>query len=208
MKLKSFTKLAMVSAVALSVAYAGGAYAANEIGTPQTVNISGTVTNDIGMAITDADLGTFTAVKDTVDVAVATVDPDGTVHDDTGAGFGSLQPAEIVFDPTDQPAPAIVDLSGGYGNYAVLMGYTNVQPLINGANTIHISHLTYDLDTPGVWEWGGTPGGPATMTPGTGVLTAGARTVHVGYSLATDTATAGSYPNGVYAGSFQIVMTY
>lgn len=209
MKLKSFSKVAAVSAFALVTAlHATDVFsAAYVIGTDKPVTFNATVVNTIDVAVTPGDFGNLAVMNSSTlgDVATATLAPSATptITDDHSTGYGTATQAHIVGDDTSTPVAALVDVSNAFTDEDMYVTFTTCADLTAGAGpvlkltqiTTSIDATVYDCTTPM------TTGAHLTLTGTTGQF-------YVGASISTDRSTNVAYPDGVYTGSVQMQITY
>ena len=206
MNLKSFTKFAAVSAVALSAAmYASGVIAASiQIGDAMDVNVNATVENTIDVVITDIDLGEIGSMNDTVDIATFTLAPDGTITDDPGNGFGNTDPASIVNNPDVASTPGTIDVTNAFFNTDLYATYDNCTDITDGTDTFTLLSIADDMTTPGSYDCvADVLVAGVASTDGTGALT-----INLGVSITTDQAANAAYTDGAYTGDFDMFLSY
>lgn len=215
MDLRTFKKLALVSAVAFgAVLYADSARSAPILsGTATSVPITATVNNTITVNTTPLSFGTVAAIGKAATNAVATVAPGATTLTDA-PGLSTV--ARILKDTGNTPTTASVTI-GAFNNTLIHIDYSGITDMSNGgAQVLEIVHLKDNLNTPDTGV-GGTAGnwndaagyapGPAT-NQGTATTTgAGALVFHIGGSFATASANY-VYTNGTYNGDFDVTVSY
>ena len=210
MNLKSFSKLAAVSIIALGTAMhsTGVIAAAFQIGDAITVPFGATVENSMNVVVTGGTFGTIGAMNDLTDVATMVLNPDDTFTEDPGTGFGGTDPASIVVDPVGVPAPAAanVAVTGAFENTDLYVTFQNCVNLTGGGNTFLLDNITTDLTTPGGYDCAAALGA---LTAGIGTTSgAGALTFNVGASILTNQAAAAAYTDGAYTGSVTMYIAY
>ena len=211
MNFKSFSKIAAVSAIAMTVAmHAAGVVAAPYvIGTDVPVNFDATVDNTIDVAVTDGNFGTIAAMNSATvgDVATATLAPAAgaqVLTDDHSTGFNTTAQAHIVGQDSAPGAAAIVDVSVAFEDeemYVTFGACTDLagpgtEELILSAITTSLGGATYDCVTP-------LATGHTFTTSGTGTAQ-----FFVGASISTDGTTDAAYTDGPYTGAVQMQITY
>lgn len=212
MKMKTFSKFAAVSAVALmSVMHANNVFsAAYTIGTDVGVNFDATVVSDIDVAVTDGDFGTIaamnsSAVGDTATTTLPAAAGAQVLVDDHSTGMGTATQASITGDDAAGGTAAVVDVTLGFENETMFVTFGTCVDLTAGAGPeLLITAVTTDLP-------GATPYDCVTPMAAGDTLTldaAGAGSFHVGASISTDGTTNAAYPAGAYAGSVQMQITY
>lgn len=199
----TYKKYAAISAVVLGVAAVGTAQAV-QIGSPTTVPVNATVENTITVTVAaPLDFGTIGAIRDTVDTATLSVLPDDTATPDPGTGYGGADPAAIVYDPSDAPTAADIELSLAFENTEIYVTYqTCVDPVLAGENFV-LGGIVDDLATPGSYDCVAAPIIGHGTTDGSGDLD-----FSIGGSITTTTGAATAYADGDYVGSFDIVLSY
>ena len=209
MNLKSFSKLAVVSALALGTAmYASGVTAAT-IGTPITVDFTANVVNTITVGVTDGTFGDIAAVRDTADQALLVMTPAGVITDDNGNGFGASDPAALVADPGSATAPsgAIIAVTNAFVNTPLYVTFDNCVDLALAGETILLDNITTDLATTTAHSCALAPGAFVASFENTDA--AGALTFNIGASLQTPIAASyAPYTSGVYTGSVDMYISY
>lgn len=220
MKLTSLTKLAMVSAVALGVAFYGGASdAANEIGSSIQITVNGEVENDLDITLTDGDIF-FSAVGQPGDTATGVMAPDGTLTHDTGTGYGldSAEGSSFVWDEGAANVVPSIEVTDNFTFDDTLELFVGIDPAILPvdltcgpvAGNIRIASITTDQATPLVFTI--PEGGPPDpSTPGHGPLVGGVTTVSFGLSFETLSGLdLGDIVSGVCGtpGTFNVVLSY
>lgn len=205
MKLTSYKKFAAISAVVLGAAvYAGHSANAIQIGSPTTVPVNATVENSVTVTVTNpVDFGTIGAIRDVVDTATLSVDPADTAVEDPGTGFGGADPAAIVFDPSDAPTAADIDITAAFENTDLYITYQNCVDPVQGADTFTLAGIVDNLNTPGSYDCAAAPVIGFETTDGVGALS-----FNIGASITTTAGAATAYPDGAYAGSFEMVVSY
>lgn len=211
MNLKSFTKVAAVSAFAMAVSmHAAGVVAAPyTIGTNLTIPFTATVDNSIEVVVTPANFGTVAVMNSTAagDIASAVLPAvAGTVDltDDHSTGYGTATQAHIV-GSDGTAAPASVAVSSAFFNEAMYVTFTACSNLVHASapEDLILSDITTSL--------GGTPYDCSTpMVTGQTFTTdaTGAFTFYVGGTIETDGTTDVAYTDGAYAGSVTMQITY
>lgn len=205
MKLTSFRKFAAVSAVALSVAYAGGVIAAPvQIGSPVTIPVNATVENTIDVAVTNPiDFGTVGAIRDTTDTATLSLLANGTSTEDPGNGWLGTDPAAIVFDPSDPPTTGDIDVTAAFENTTLYVTYQNCVDVALAGESFVLDAIVDDLSVPGSFDCAAARVIGNEVTSGTGTLS-----FQVGASITTTTISTAAYTDGAYVGSFEAVFSY
>lgn len=219
MKLRSFGKIAAVSAVALMASmHAAGVFAAPvtiQIGAPVTVPINATVANSIKVAVTPIQFGQVGSMNSTAvgDVATATITPTGTKTESGGTGYGTAGQASLIFNPgsTIVAAPSTVAVTAAFKTTALYVTYDTCVNLTSpaGSQTFKVKSIADDLTTPGGITDCTVARALGTYNFGTGTTdAAGALTFHVGATIQTDGSTNTAYENGAYTGSVNMYITY
>jgi len=217
MDLKSFSKLATVSALALGLStYAGEASAALvQSGAPNTVLVKATILNTIHVVATDLSFGSIGAIGKAADTATSTVVP-GTVvlSADTGGGVGTN--ARIAPDPVNPPLTASVTLTG-FANTTIYVNYAVTADMSSGGQKFWLVHLKDNLDLPDTGTGGvatnfgtGANGDPGPVTNQGHAVTsnpAGTLAFHIGGTFSTE-AVDEVYTNATYNGSFTVTLSY
>lgn len=218
MNLKSFSRLATVSAIALGFAgYSGSAFAApyqmDDPATPLQVPVDAYVLNTVDVVITTMTFPDIGVHGDAADVATLVMDATGAIAlDDLGPGAGGAGEAHMQ-SGTNAGQQGVLTITGALVTSSIFVYYTNLQDLVNGVNP-HLELAVVgpdDLATPGSCTAGATP--PAAgvcdaQVVGIGLTdAAGALTVNIGASIRT-VSTALPYLTGTYSGTFDVVMTY
>lgn len=221
MNLRSFKKLAAVSAVALSAAmysHTAGA-AAVQSGDPTTVTTGATVENTFTVTVVQTlDFGTVGAMMDPTDTATFTVEPDGsdTFTDDPGNGYLGTDPAALV-SSEDDPAVAANVTVAGFKNVNIWVTYDNFTDVASGGDAFEIQEVHDNLSTltctgaaiTTPTNGAATLAAPASPTIGLGCTDAsGDMDYLIGGTIETKTGTYGPYPDGAYAGAFDVTFSY
>lgn len=224
----NFKKLAMVSAVALGVAYAGAVSAApvlTQSGHPTTISVDAQVENTLSIdTITTLNFGVVGAMDDKtggVDTATLTINavaPGGG----EGVSYVSDQSpgASLVVDQASpDPTPAEIQVTA-FPNVTLYVTYDIVSDQVTcdtcgGTDSFTLDTIADNLDAP-ITGVGGTAGGYTTlggptqgdaMTDGTGVLQ-----FYIGASLTTNPGSPvdplHDYADDTYGGTFDIIVSY
>lgn len=213
MRLTSFQKFAVVSAVALGAGfYAVSSNAAViQISDPVTIDVTATVENTITVNTTDLAFGQIGSLKDgtgTSTTATMLVETTGVVTDEPGDGYYSASPASIVYDTnTGGAAAATVAVTGAFFNENLYVDYDNFVDPINGAETFTLLEVHDDLATVGSYN-------SVTLARTTGIDTtdgAGALSWNIGGTIQTEVdagAVPVDYTDGLYTGSFDVRIVY
>lgn len=217
MNIKSFGKIAAVSAIAMLAAmHAAGVVAAPvQIGDPVQVNITATVENTIDVAVTNpvrfGQIGAMNSLT-VADTASATVNPDdSTDGGDPGTGYGTASQASIVFDPGDvaNVGAADVDITGAFANTELYVTYDTCVDLAGPGTEVFVLHSISDnLATPNSLDC------TAAATYGTYTFghdttdASGDLSFNIGATIDTDGSSDAAYANGGYTGSVQMYVTY
>ncbi len=212
MNVKSFSKIAAVSAIAMAVSmHAAGVIAAPYvIGTNQTINFTATVDNTIDVVVSPGNFGTLAAMNSTAagDTASAVLPPAAgpiDLVDQHSTGYGTADQAHIVGSDGTAAGATVVVTSAFFNEamYVTFTGCTNLvhatapEDLILSSVTTSITGATpYDCVTP--------------MAAGQTFTTsnAGDYTFYVGATITTDGSTDVAYTDGAYAGSVTMQITY
>lgn len=204
MNLNHMKKLATVSAVALGVAAAGPAWAANydlDSGTPIAITVGATVDNTVSVTVANnMNFQNIGVTSDAADTATLVMAPDGSITDDV-AGAARM----ISDDSTGQQAQIEVD--NAFPTAVIHVTYTIASNLIEDAADpdLVLSNILDNLDAPAKGT-GGTAG--TTATEGTATTTAGGELdFAIGASLSTQS-TALAYDSNAYTGGFNMYMAY
>lgn len=211
MNFKSFSKIAAVSAIAMTVAmHAAGVVAAPYvIGTDVPVPFTATVDNTIDVVVTPGNFGTIAAMNSSAvgDVATATLAPAAgpqVITDDHSTGFNTATQAHIVGLDSAPGAAAIVDVTAAFASEEMYVTFGACTDLTTGAGavlrlsaiTTSLGGATYDCTTPLA------TGHTFTTTAG------GVGQFYVGASISTDGSTDVAYTDGNYNGAVQMQITY
>lgn len=226
MNIKSFSKLAAVSAIALTASlYASGIMAQTTITIGDDIDISvvAEVLNTIDVDVTDINFGTIGAMGNTLDpldVAQLRLSPDGTEVDGRGTGYGTATQASMVFDPDDDSgarAPGEVAITNAFANTQmfVTIAQDTCTDLVDGnANVIHLASILLDdgvavqeLECDPLVTFGTYTGIPFTTGP------AGEFDLALGAIIETTdeiptSPNDGAYPSGTYTGEFTMYISY
>ena len=170
----------------------------------QTANM--TATAEVAAPLTVAtpsqlNFGTIVAISDTTETATATVSPAGAV---SIAATGAPAHTAIVDDSA--AAAGQVTIADGVDSATLNITIDNVVDPVNGADS-------FDLDS-FVTSWNGAPVGTAQTigTPFTETYAAafggGTNTLDIGATITTTTAAAGTYADGTYAGTYDVIISY
>ncbi len=210
MNFKSFSKVAAVSAIAMTVAmHAAGVVAAPYIiGQDVLVPFTATVDNSIDVAVTPGDFGDIAVMNSNAggDIASAILVPDILVTDltdDHSTGYGTATQAHIV-GSLNSANPATVAVTSAFFTEDMYVTFTTCTNLTGpGPEVLRLSNITTSM------------GGPAydcvtPMATGTTFATdaGGTYTFYVGATISTDGSTDVAYTQGAYAGSVAMQITY
>lgn len=199
----TYKKYAAIGAVVLGVAAVGSAQAI-QIGSPTTVPVNATVENSVTVTVTNPlDFGTVGAIRDTVDTATLTVSPADVGTEDPGTGYGGADPAAIVFDPSDPPTAADIDITAAFENTELYITYQTCTNPVFGADNFVLSGLIDNLAVPGSYDCAAAAVIGHETTDGAGALA-----FNIGGSITTTTGAATAYADGAYVGSFEMVVSY
>ncbi len=211
MNFKSFSKIAAVSAIAMTLAmHAAGVVAAPYIiGQDVPVPFTATVDNTIDVVVTAGNFGTIAAMNSTAagDVATATLTPGPGAQvlvDEHSTGFNTAAQAHIVGQDSAPGAAAIVDVTAAFESEEMFVTFgactdlagPGTEELVLSAITTSLGGATYDCTTPLA------AGHTFTTTAG------GTGQFYVGASISTDGTTDAAYTDGAYAGAVQMQITY
>lgn len=211
------TLMAGIGAVALcTMLYAAHAYAAGFVGDVEsgsffTLDSQAVVNNSLSITVTTPlQFGTFGTVKDpaNTDTATASLTPADVFTGDTG-GAAKIIDAGLA-GPGDLHTSATITVAA-FPDTQLFVDYSGVNDLVNGGQTLTVTSLQDNLNTPNTGV-GGTAGnftlgngtpydqGSATTTAG------GALVFHIGGSFRT--AAAVTYASGLYSGDFDMTISY
>lgn len=216
MNIKSFGKIAAVSAIAMVAAmHAAGVVAAPvQIGDPVQVDITATVENTIDVTVTNpvrfGQIGAMNS-QTAADTATARVAPNDALTDDPGTGYGTASQASIVFDPGDvaNTGAADVDITGAFANTDLYVTYDTCADLAGPGAEVFVLHSIQDnLPTPNSHDCTAAAA-YGTYTFGSGTTDgAGALSFNIGATIDTDGSSDAAYTEGAYTGSVQMYVTY
>lgn len=211
MRLTSFKKYAVVSAIALGVGmYAVSSNAAViQISDPVTINVTATVENTITVNTTPLAFGTIGSLKDGTTLgttATMLVETTGVVTDSPGAGYYSASPASIVSTGAGAAAGTVA-VTGAFPTESLYVDYDNFINPINGGESFVLNEVHDNLATVGSYN-----AVTSARTTGIGVTDgAGALSWSIGGTIETEVA-AGlvpvDYTDGLYTGSFDVRIVY
>lgn len=217
MNIKSFGKIAAVSAIAMVAAmHAAGVVAAPvQIGDPVQVDITATVENTIDVTVTNpvrfGQIGAMNS-QTAADTATAQVLPDDSTNGgDPGTGYGTASQASIVFDPADAAnvGAADVAITGAFINTDLFVTYDTCANLTGPGTEVFVLHSIQDnLATPNNLDCTAAAA-YGTYTFGSGTTDgAGALSFNIGATIDTDGSSDAAYTDGAYSGSVQMYVTY
>ena len=217
MNIKSFGKIAAVSAIAMMAAmHASGVIAAPvQIGDPVQVDITATVENTIDVAVTEpvrfGIIGSMNS-QTVTDDAQASVAPDDTTTSDPGTGYGTASPASIVFSPADAASvgAADVDITAAFFNTTLYVTYDTCADLAGpGAPVFELIGIEDNLTVPNAHDCTAVAATLGSYTFGSGTTDGtGALSFNIGATIQTDGSSDAAYPDGAYTGSVQMYVTY
>lgn len=211
MKLKTFSKVAAVSAIALmSVMHANNATSALvDLGTNVNVAFNATLVDQIDVAVTPGTFGTLAAmnsslVGDTASITLPAAPGPLNLTDDHSTGMGTATQASIVGSDASAPAAALVAVTAGFNDEQMAVTFSNCVNLTAGAGpALILSQITTSIDAT-VYDCVAPMATGALLTLGA----TGAANFYVGATITTDGTTNAVYPDGAYAGSVQMQLTY
>lgn len=210
MNIKSFSKIAAVSAIAMMAAmHATGVVAAPvQIGDLIAVNFNAEVENTIDVVVTDGEFGVIGAMNHTTSTASLVLPPSAApvLVPDGGTGFLTAGQAAIVPDPTSAtPATgAEVVVTAAFDTTDLYVTFDGCNDVTDGTDTFLLSAITtsldattYDCVTPmATGSVGTTDGG-------------GALTFYVGATITTDQSDDAAYgDSAAYTGSVDMYISY
>lgn len=187
--------------LSLSCAVAVGAYATTASAQTSNMTATATVQNTLTLATpSQLNFGTIVAVSDTVNTATATVDTLGAV---SVATTGS--PAYTAIVDNTAAAAGQVTIADGANGATLNITINNVVDPVNGTETFVLNGFNTSYN-------GGAASAQAIATPWTETFDSafggGTNTLDIGATITTTTAAAAAYGDGVYAGTYDVVISY
>lgn len=164
-----------------------------------TVNVTATVANTLVLDVTNMNFGTLVLIGDddtvpaTASVALSTAGV--LTPSSTSPAYAS------VFDPTGK-SPAIIAISSGAPNAIVNATINNVTNPIFNSVSLNLGDFTSSFDG-GITQTARTVGTAFPIT----LSATGQSTLNIGATVTTGSYN-GPYPNGTYAGSFDVTFSY
>jgi hypothetical protein len=205
MNIKSFSKIAAVSAIAMVTALTATDVisAPYIIGTDAPIGFTATVDNSIDVAITNGNFGTISAHRAT-DIATVTLTADAAaeVVDDHSTGLGTATQAHIVGDDSSTPAAATVAITSAFPTEEMFITFSDCVDLTNGTDTFDLVSITDGTVTHSCSDAISAP--IAVTSDNAGAVT----TFYVGATIATLPGALGPYSEGAYTGSVQMQVIY
>lgn len=187
--------------LSLACAVTVGAYATSVDAQTSNMTATATVQNTLTLATpSQLNFGTIVAVSDTVNTATATVSTLGVVSVATGGA-----PAYTAVVDDTAGAAGQVTIADGADGATLNVEIDNVVDPVNGVESFVLDGFNTSYN-------GGASGAQVIGTPWTETFDSafggGTNTLDIGATITTTTTAAAAYGDGVYAGTYDVIISY